>query len=148
MISAQGMRMAPLYDVMCAEVFDNVTRNLAQKIAGKNRGEHLKERHWKRFAAEVGLNSRQTVARVKALAEQVLLKLDDAVDVVEAMPAGSHPMLKHIRTAIHRRAKAVLSGLEDKSDGKMPVVEEAIAMPKPRSGVKKRAPARTAPRSR
>jgi serine/threonine-protein kinase HipA len=147
MISAQGMRIAPLYDVMCAEVFDNVSRNLAQKIAGKNRGEHLKDRHWKRFAADVGLNPRQTVARVKALAELVLLKLDNAVEAVEAMPAGSHPMLKHIHSAIHRRARAVLSGLEDKSDGKTLVVEEAAAAAKPRPVARKRAQSKSAPRS-
>lgn len=115
MISAQGMHMAPLYDVMCAAVFDNVTRNLAQKIGGKNRGEHLKLRHWKRFAEEAGLNPRQTAARVKHLAGQVLAHLDEARAAVEAMPAGGHVMLKSIGTAIERRAKAVLSGLEDTS---------------------------------
>jgi serine/threonine-protein kinase HipA len=143
MISAQGMRMAPLYDVMCAEVFDNVTRNLAQKIAGKNRGEHLKARHWKKFAEEVGLNPRQTLARIKALAELVSLKLDDAVEAVEAMPAGSHPMLKHIRSAIHRRAKAVLSGLEDKSDGKPQAIDPAT-----KKVARTRRPAKAAPRAR
>lgn len=149
MISAQGVRMAPLYDVMCAEVFDNVTRNLAQKIAGKNRGEHLKYRHWRRFAEEVGLNPKQTVARVKALAEQVLLKVDAAVQAVEAMPAGGHPMLKHIRSAVHQRAKATLSGLEDTSDGKTPIIASAIdksARPAPADS--KRAPAKKTRRSR
>ena len=46
MISGRGFSLAPLYDVMCAAAWDNITRNLAQKIAGKNRGEHLKRRHW------------------------------------------------------------------------------------------------------
>lgn len=149
MISAQGASMAPLYDVMCAEVFDNVTRNLAQTIAGTNRGEHLKDRHWRRFAIEAGLNPRQTVARVKTLAEQVLLKLDHAVVAVEAMPAGSHPMLKHIRSAIERRARAVLTGLEDKSVGKTPTVpaSAAAAPTKARPLKKKQVPAKTTSRS-
>ena len=48
---------------MCAAAWSNVTRNMAQKIA-KNRGEHLKRRHWQRFAADTGLNASRTIARV------------------------------------------------------------------------------------
>jgi hypothetical protein len=38
MISGQGFKLAPLYDVMCADAWEGIARNLAQKIAGKNRG--------------------------------------------------------------------------------------------------------------
>ena len=54
MISGKGFKLAPIYDVMCALAWEHVTRNMAQKIAGKSRGEHLKRRHWQRFAADVG----------------------------------------------------------------------------------------------
>ena len=57
MISGKGFKLAPIYDVMCAQAWEHVTRNMAQKIAGKSRGEHLKRRHWQRFAADVGLNA-------------------------------------------------------------------------------------------
>ena len=57
MISGSGFALAPIYDVMCAAAWDGITRNLAQKIAGKNRGEHLKRRHWQAFAAECGLSA-------------------------------------------------------------------------------------------
>jgi hypothetical protein len=30
--------LAPMYDVMCGGVWENVTKNLAQKIAGEGRG--------------------------------------------------------------------------------------------------------------
>jgi hypothetical protein len=42
---------------MCAAAWDGVTHNLAQKIAGKNRGDHLQLRHWQRFAADCELNA-------------------------------------------------------------------------------------------
>jgi serine/threonine-protein kinase HipA len=38
MIRAGATSLAPIYDVMCGEVWENVTKNLAQKIAGKTRG--------------------------------------------------------------------------------------------------------------
>ncbi len=36
MISGKGFSLAPIYDVMCAAAWEGITRNLAQKIAGKN----------------------------------------------------------------------------------------------------------------
>ncbi len=39
MIRAGGASLAPMYDVMCGEVWENVTKNLAQKIAGNSRGD-------------------------------------------------------------------------------------------------------------
>ena len=55
-----------MYDVMCAEVWGNVTRNFAQKIAGTSRGDDLKGRDWQRFARACGLNPKQVVDRVGA----------------------------------------------------------------------------------
>jgi Uncharacterized protein related to capsule biosynthesis enzymes len=33
-IRGNGASIAPMYDIMCGEVWENVTKNLAQKIAG------------------------------------------------------------------------------------------------------------------
>ena len=66
MIRGNGASLAPMYDVMCGEVWENVTKKLAQKIAGKSRGDHLKGRHWQRFARECGLNPKQVIDRVGA----------------------------------------------------------------------------------
>lgn len=117
MVTGQGFRLAPIYDVMCGAVWDNVTKNLAQKIAGKNRGDHLKRRHWHAFARDCGLNPTRTVTRVEALARQVQARVGEAVTAVEAMPAGGHAILPVARQAIEARVKAVLAGLEDASEG-------------------------------
>lgn len=114
-LSGREVELAPLYDVMCADVWDGITRNLAQKIAGKNRGEHLKHRHWRRFGEECGLNPTRVVARVQSLAQLVLAQTSVAEEAVRAMPAGDcGGMLATIREAIERRARAVLTGLEDR----------------------------------
>jgi serine/threonine-protein kinase HipA len=115
LISGRGFRLAPLYDVMCAAAWPQVTRNLAQKIAGKNRGEHLKRRHWERFARECGLNPSRTVARVEAIARLTAAGAKAAVEEVEAMPAGSHTMLDQFRSAVEQRARAVLTGLDERA---------------------------------
>ncbi len=113
MISGKGFKLAPIYDVMCGLAWEHVTRNMAQKIAGKTRGEHLKRRHWQRFAADVGLNAPRLIARVEALAKGALAEAKNAAADVAAMPAGAHPLMAQVTQAIEGRACAILSGLDD-----------------------------------
>jgi serine/threonine-protein kinase HipA len=113
MINANGVSLAPLYDVMCGQVWEHVTRNLAQKIAGKNRGEHLKGRHWVRFARECGLGARQVLARVRTLTQSVIAEARAAADDVIRMPAGDHPILEQTRQAVEDRAHTLLLQLNE-----------------------------------
>ena len=115
MISGKGFKLAPIYDVMCALAWEHVTRNMAQKIAGKTRGEHLKRRHWQRFAADVGLNAPRLIARVETLAKAALAEARNAAADVAAMPDGAHPMMQQVTEAIEARARALLSGLADEA---------------------------------
>lgn len=140
MISGKGFQLAPIYDVMCGAVWEHVTRNMAQKIAGKNRGEHLKKRHWQRFAADCGLNATRLVQRVETLAKGVLKHTRNAAADVAAMPAGSHPLMEQACAAIEARAQAVLSGLDDETGAEKP---EADGDAKPRKRRKVLGPMRT-----
>jgi serine/threonine-protein kinase HipA len=115
MISGKGFTLAPIYDVMCATVFDGVTRNLAQKVGGKNRGEHLKRRHWQRFAQDCGLNGPRLIARLSALTAKVLAQSEAAEAEVAAMPGGGHVLLPDVRKAVEARANAIARGLSDTS---------------------------------
>lgn len=113
MVSGRGFALSPVYDVMCAAVWDGVTRNLAQKIAGKNRGEHLKRRHWIAFAEQAGLNPKALVARVAELAAKVGTAAAPAAAEIAAMPAGDHIMMPKFVDAIEVRTRAVLGGLTE-----------------------------------
>jgi hypothetical protein len=86
-----------------------ITKNLAQKIAGKNRGDHLKGRHWQRLARECGLGAPQVMERVRALAQAAAAQADTAAADVAAMPGGSHAMLDHTKTAVGTPARALCS---------------------------------------
>lgn len=142
LISGRGVGLAPIYDIMCAAAWSNVTRNMAQKIAGKSRGEHLKRRHWQRFAADTGLNASRTVARVEALAKTVLAKTASTAKEVAALPAGDHPLMPRFVEALETRARAILSGLADDS-----ALEATVAPATPSSKRRSRsAPAKRAKR--
>jgi hypothetical protein len=70
-------------------------RRLSQKIAGESRGKQLQGWHWQRFARECGLNPRQVLDGVGALAKSALAKAEKA-----AAPAGPHPILDQTQEAV------------------------------------------------
>jgi serine/threonine-protein kinase HipA len=113
MIRAGHTLLAPIYDVMCGEVWQNVTKNLAQKIAGIGRGDRLKRTHWQQFARECGLNPRQVIDRVDAFAKSAIAEVELAASEVAAMPAGGHPILERTRQAVEQRARRLLSHLHE-----------------------------------
>jgi serine/threonine-protein kinase HipA len=112
MIRGNGVSLAPIYDVMCGEVWESVTKNLVQKIGGSNRGEHLNGEHWQLLARECGLNPKQVLERVRMLARSVIEESEAAEAEVSAMPAGAHAVLRQTRRAVERRAHAVLEQLQ------------------------------------
>ena len=129
-IRGNGASIAPMYDLMCGEVWENVTKNLAQKIAGKSRGDHLNGRGWQQFARECGLNPRQVLDRVGTLAKSALAEAEAAASEVAAMPAGTHEVLDQTREAVERRARILLAQLHELGDDPVKAVnkeETAVA---------------------
>jgi len=116
MIRAGNASLAPLYDVMCGEVWENVTKNLAQKIAGMSRGDQLNRTHWQQFARECGLNPKQAIDRVDALGKSAIAEAELAASEVAAMPAGDHAILYQARQAVERRARRLLTQLQESND--------------------------------
>lgn len=120
LLSARAASLAPAYDIMCAEPYEGITRNLAQTIAGKNRGEHIRRRHWESFFRDARLGVAPSLQRVRRLAETVLAEAAGAREEVEAMPAAAGRILEQCEDSVIRRARAVLAGLDEEtgaSDG-------------------------------
>jgi serine/threonine-protein kinase HipA len=113
MIRGNGASLAPIYDIMCGEVWGNVTKNLAQAVAGKSRGNDLNGRDWQRFARECGLNPRQVLDLVGTLAKSAIAEAEAAASEVAAMPAGSHEILELTQHAVERRAGQLLAQLQE-----------------------------------
>jgi serine/threonine-protein kinase HipA len=120
MIRGNGASLAPTYDIMCGEVWGSVTKNLAQTIAGKSRGDDIKGRDWQRFARECGLNPRQVVDRVVALTKSAIAEAEGAAAEVAAMPGGAHEILGPTRQAVERRARVLQAQLLELGDEAAP----------------------------
>ncbi len=105
-------RLAPGYDLMSGLSYDGITRNLAMKIAGKNRAEYLGRRHWERFAKEVGLSPAATIRRVNQLGTAVadeVIRLPS--QLAEELPAD-RDALKLFASNIQQQATRVATNAE------------------------------------
>jgi serine/threonine-protein kinase HipA len=110
LLRSSGPELAPLYDLSCADCW-NVTRNMAQSIADKTRGDHIHGYHWQRMADQCKLNRQGIISRVGMLSRMSLAKLNDAVAEVEAMPGGGHRRLSEFKDAIAARCRQVEKNL-------------------------------------
>jgi len=84
MIRGNGASLAPMYDVMCGEVWEHVTKQLALKIAGKRRGDDLEGRDWQRFA-----RATYTITRdVTRIGDRQILHTGKAGELMVAVVRG------------------------------------------------------------
>ena len=68
------VRLAPLYDIASVLPYDDMYRpklRLAMRIGGEYRVERITARHWRRFAADNGLDPDGTIQRLHQLTERV-----------------------------------------------------------------------------
>lgn len=112
-ISATGATLAPLYDVMCAEVWPSITRNLSNSVAGKTRGAYLKGRHWQREAALCGLSPTASLRQVATLCDRVRAALPVVAEELGAMDPKSRDMAETCRAEIDQRALFLTNGLKE-----------------------------------
>src|SRR5215468_1469405 len=114
MLRGNGASLAPMYDVMCGEVWENVTKNMVQKIGGTTLADQLTGRHWQQLA-RASIRGK-VLDRVAALAKSVIAETQMAESEVAVMPAGRHAILYQTRQAIERRALALLASLYESGD--------------------------------
>jgi serine/threonine-protein kinase HipA len=112
LIGGRGLSLAPLYDLMVADAWNGLTRNMAQDIGGQRRGEHVQARHWERMARESGFSPKLLLKRVASLAVKVEANIPAALEQVQSMPAGGHFMLDLFADAVRKRVKTVLVNLD------------------------------------
>lgn len=50
------IRLAPFYDLMCTNIYEDLSQKTAMKIGQENRPDWIMKRHWIRFAKDIGIN--------------------------------------------------------------------------------------------
>lgn len=69
--AAEGVRVAPIYDVASTLAYSGLSRKLAMSIGGEYRFQYVGTRHWERLAADVGLTIAPLRREAIGLAERL-----------------------------------------------------------------------------
>lgn len=108
LIGAGGTaRMAPLYDLMCAAVYQQVDQSLPQAIAEKFNAAELTHADWLTLAKTVGLSGASTLRRVEQLAELVSDTCEDIAREVADMAGDPARVLEKITHHVQKRCRRI-----------------------------------------
>jgi len=100
-------RLAPFYDLVCTTVYPHLSRKFAFKMGGENRPEWIRERHWGRFADEVGVKARWMDSVRGTLVQRIDGALQEVIDTLSEQvkqPEGS-AMIERLDAEIRRMLK-------------------------------------------
>lgn len=103
--------LAPLYDVLCTVIYPDLTPKMAMKIGGKYRFTELHDKHWYRFAEEVGMSKAQVRHRVIETANQLPNKARELAQSPDGAFLGNM-VVNRIVEAIEHRCALTLKRLE------------------------------------
>jgi len=104
---AKQIRLAPFYDMMCTNIYEDLSQKLAMKIGGENRADWIMERHWKRFAEEIKINNSILQKRLLEFCLKVNSIIDSIyVDFINRYQQNS--LLEDIIIAIKKRSSRTL----------------------------------------
>ncbi len=105
------IRLAPFYDMLCTNIYEDLSQKLAMKIGGEDRPEWIMERHWKRFAEELKVNNPILKKRLLDFCLKLISNIDSTyADFINRYKQNS--LLENIITAIKKRSSRTLKLFE------------------------------------
>jgi len=103
----QGMKIAPLYDLVCGRVYDYV--ELAQSIGGETEIPLIGRLEWTKFADECGIS----FAALQKIASQLVKRLDKSLPKMteRIMQETDQPIVEKIAEIIHLHSQYLRDSL-------------------------------------
>ena len=100
--TADGIRLAPFYDLVSSKVYQGLSRKAAMGIGGERRYAFVERRHWERLAEALSLRVPAVRRALVRTADSVGSVLDEAVGTA-AEAAGEVPILDAVRAGVRER---------------------------------------------
>lgn len=69
-------RLAPLYDVLCTELYPDLASKMAMKFGGADKFKDIYFRHVERFAQDIGFSAAAVRQQLRTLSQTVLAKME------------------------------------------------------------------------
>ena len=106
MLTAEGPKLAPFYDLMCTVAYPELTDRLAMKIGGEDRPKWIFQRHWERFAEEIGVGFRLVEGTLMEMSELLESGMPVQIDEFQKQH-GETEIIGKIDAVIDQRSRKV-----------------------------------------
>jgi len=102
----RGPRLAPFYDLICTQVYPDLTEKLAMRIGGENRPAWIQSKHWGRLGDSVAIKPSLVLKTLKDLSASII-PAAQLLTTEFNQTYGPCAIIEKILTVIEKRAKAV-----------------------------------------
>ena len=98
--------LAPFYDLICTQVYPELSKKMSMRIGGEIRHEYVHLRHWERFAQEINVKEKLVIELLK---EYSISIPNEARALAEDFTRlhGRREILDRVVEMIHRNSEAV-----------------------------------------
>lgn len=103
--------IAPFYDVVCTHLYSGLKRHMAMSVGGEYRLGYVRERHWHRFASDLGVGPAAVRDTALALATRLEAVLPD-VRLSTTARFGASPVVSKVERVFRRQVAALRAALE------------------------------------
>ena len=102
----RGPCLAPFYDLICTQVYPDLTERQALRIGGETRPSWIRTRHWERFGEAIAIKPRLVLKTLQDMAASVMPPAQKLADEFQKT-YGTFPIIEKILAVIEKRARAV-----------------------------------------
>ncbi len=108
---SRQIRLAPFYDLLCTNVYEELSQKLAMKIGKENRLEWIMERHWERFAGEINIRPMVLKKQLINFSHKMLSQIEKTYTDFSSQ-YEENELVQGIILAIEGRSERVLKQME------------------------------------
>ncbi|MFA5182520.1 MAG: type II toxin-antitoxin system HipA family toxin [Syntrophales bacterium] len=103
LLTNPGPRLAPFYDLLCTNIYEDLTDKLAMKIGGENRLDWLQTKHWQAFADSISIKHSLVLRLLSNMTKTIVPKAEElAAEFYNSY--GTDRIIERICSDIRKRA--------------------------------------------
>jgi serine/threonine-protein kinase HipA len=102
----RGPRLAPFYDLICTQVYPDLTEKQAMRVGGENRPSWMQRKHWERLGESVEIKTSLVLRTLQDLSSSIM-PAAQVLSIEFSKTYGTGTVIEKILAVIEKRAKAV-----------------------------------------
>ncbi|MDQ5984799.1 MAG: hypothetical protein CSYNP_00495 [Syntrophus sp. SKADARSKE-3] len=102
----RGPRLAPFYDLICTQVYPDLTGKQTMRIGGENRPSWIQQKHWERFGESVEIKTSLVLKTLQDMSSSIM-PTAQMLSIEFNKTYGMSTTIEKILAVIDKRAKAV-----------------------------------------